>query len=209
LDYAQFKQLEFRRKFWKVVGADISVTDPQSGHEIGFIHMKAWKLREDIRLFTDRSRQQEILQIHARTIIDLGATYDVLAGNPPVPQFSLRRKGLKSMFVRDHWDLLDNNGNVFGELQETSSTLALARRWIEVLPFGEIVGLVFAFVPQSYAIRTLLPDGGKALMATITHRKNPFIVKMLLDTTGAQVPVHPHVTMSAGALLSVVDAAKN
>jgi hypothetical protein len=209
MDYTQLKQIEFRRKFWKVFGAEIYVNDPASGTEVGYIKMKAWKMREDIRLFTDRSMQHEILQVHARNIINFGATFDVLAGNPPTPQLSLKRRGFKSAFVRDHWDLLDNNGNVFGDVQETSSNLALMRRWIEFLPFGEIAGVVFAFVPQTYTINVLQPDGSKAVMGTIIHRKNPVVVKMLLDTSAAQVPVHPYVTMSAATLLSIVDASKN
>ena len=160
-------------------------------------------------MYTDRSMQQETLQIHARNIIDFGATYDILAGTPPQQVFSLRRKGLKSAFVRDHWDMLDNNGNVFGSVQETSGTLALARRWIEILPYGDLFGLIFSFVPQTYVITTLQPGGTSALVANITHRKNPFIVKMLLDTSAAQVTVHPYVPVAAATMLSIVDASKN
>lgn len=209
MDYAQYKQIEFRRKFWKFFGAEIFVSNPGSGHDIGYIKMKAWKLREDIRLYTDRTMQQEVFQIHARQIIDFGATYDVLAGTPPQPYMSLRRKGLKSAFVRDHWDLLDNAGNVFGSVQETSSGLALARRWLEILPYGELIGLAFSFVPQTYTICTTQPDGRAAVMGTITHRKNPFIVKMLVDTSAAEVPVQPYITMAAASLLSIIDASKN
>jgi hypothetical protein len=209
MDYTQFKHLEFRRKFWKFVGAEIFIDDPASQQEVGYIKMKAWKLREDIRIFTDRSMQREILQIHARQIIDFGATYDVTDSATGQQSFSLRRKGLKSTFVRDHWDLLDNSGNKFGEVQETSGTLALIRRWIELVPYGDLLGIIFAFVVQTYEIRMLQTDGSFAIAGTILHRKNPLVVKMLLDTSAAQVPVHPLVTLSATAMLSIVDAAKN
>ena len=209
MDYSSYKQLEFRRKFWKIAGAEISITDPNNQQEVGYIRMKAWKLREDIRILRDRTSQQELVQIHARQIIDLGATYDVTESASGQLLFSAKRKGLKSIFVRDHWDLLDGNGNPFGELQETSSGLALARRWLELLPGGDIIGLIFAFVPQSYEIRTLQPDGTKALIGTVLHRKNPFIVKMSLDTSMAQVQVNPYLPMAMTALLSIIEAAKN
>ncbi|HSX05625.1 MAG TPA: hypothetical protein VLF69_04110 [Candidatus Saccharimonadales bacterium] len=209
MDYSQHKHLEFRRKFWKLAGAEIYLSDPATQQEIGYIKMKAWKLREDVRLFTDRSMQREIFEVHARQIIDLGATYDVLDGATLQPVFSLKRKGLKSIFVRDHWDLLDNNGTVFGAVQETSSILALARRWLELLPFGELAGLIFSFVPQTYTISALQADGSSAVVGNVVHRKNPFIVKMLLDTSMAQATVHPFVPLAATTMLSIIDAAKN
>jgi hypothetical protein len=102
MDYSQLRQLEFRRKFWVLVGAKIHITDPLSAREVGFIKMKAWKLREDIRLYTDESMQTELLRIHARNIIDFGATYDVVDSFSNQIVYSLKRKGLKSTFVRDH-----------------------------------------------------------------------------------------------------------
>ncbi|MDB5185338.1 MAG: hypothetical protein JWN38_1146 [Candidatus Saccharibacteria bacterium] len=209
MDYSQHKQIDFRRKFLKLFGAEIRLSDAHTEEALGIIKMKAWKLREDIRLYRDDSLQQELLRISARQIIDFGATYDVFDSAQGQPLFSLRRKGLKSTFVRDHWDLLDAHGGVFGNVQETSSGLALARRWLEVLPFGDIIALIFAFVPQTYTISTSDGQGGLALAGTIIHRKNPVIVKMHLDTTQAQATLDPRVCLSASALLSVIDAAKN
>lgn len=209
MDYTQLKQLEFRRKFWRLVGAEIYIDDPASQAEVGYIKMAAWKLREDIRIYTDKTMQREILQIHARQIIDFGATYDVTDSSNGQQAFSLKRKGFKSALLRDHWDLLDNNGNVFGSVEETSSTLALVRRWIELFPFGDLIGLIFAFIAQTYEIRITQADGSNAIAGTITHRKNPFVVKMSLDLTTAQVPVHPMVPLASVAMLSIIDAVKN
>jgi hypothetical protein len=208
MDYSQYKLLEFRRKFWVIVGAKIHVTDPASERNVGFIQMKAWKLREDVRLFTDETMQQEVIRIHARTIIDIGATYDVFDSRTGEMPYSLRRKGLKSIFVRDHWDILDPNGNIIGEVQETSSGLALARRWLGIIPYvGPIIDLALAFFPQTYVINVITANG-KALLANLTHRKNPFIVKMSLDTSAAQVPVDPRLTLSITSMLSVIDGVK-
>lgn len=209
MDYSQLKKLEFRRKFWKIAGAEIFIDDPVTQQEVGYIKMKAWKLREDIRIFTARDMQKEIVQIHARQIIDFGATYDVTDSATNMQLFSMKRKGLKSTFVRDHWDMLDSSGAAFGTIQETSSGLALARRWLELLPFGDFIGLVFSFVPQTYTISMNQADGSSALAGNITHRKNPIIVKMLLDTSAAQAPLDPRITVSATALLSIIDASKN
>lgn len=204
MDYTQFKTLEFRRKFWVLVGAKIYVTDPTSEQQVGFINMKAWKLKEDIRLYSDESMTREVLHIHARNVIDFGATYDVFESNTDNPLFSLRRKGLKSTFVRDHWDLSDAQGNVFGAIQETSGALALARRWVGVIPFiGDFIDLALAFAKQTYVIT----HDNKAV-ATIVHHKNPLVVKMSLDTSMSDGS-DPRISIAATALLSVIDAAKN
>lgn len=209
VDYSQYKVLEFRRKFLKFFGAEINITDPASQNVVGYIKMKAWKLREDVRIYTDKTAQQEVVHIHARQIIDLGATYDVFAGGSDQLLFSLKRKGLKSTFVRDHWDILDSNGAVTGSVQETSSTLALVRRWLGIIPFLGLLDLVFVFVKQTYEVTTAQPTGTPALAANIIHQRNPFIVKMVLDTSQAQTTVDPRINLAATAMLSIIEAAKN
>ncbi|MET0779498.1 MAG: hypothetical protein ABWY71_01550 [Candidatus Saccharimonadales bacterium] len=207
-NYAQYKQLEFRRKFWVPVGAKINLHHMPSDTPVGFIHMKAWKLKEDIRLYSDELMQQELLRIAARNAIDFSGTYDVIDSQSKQHIASLKRKGMKSTFVRDHWLILDAQGNEIGETVETSGGLALIRRWIGVIPIaGPLAELGLAFVPQTYEITHKQPTGNKHA-AHITHRKNPLIVKINLDTTGAEVPIDPRVSVAMTALLSTIDAAK-
>lgn len=209
MDYSQYKQLEFRRKFFKLFGAEISITPPGSDQLVGYIKMKAWKLREDVRLYRDQTMQQEIIRIGARNIIDFGATYDVFDSTSNQQLFSLRRKGLKSTFVRDHWLMLDPAGIEYGDVIETSSGLAIARRWLEILPYGEIIGLIFSFVKQTYVISVRDATGAALIAGNVTHQKNPFVVKMSLDTSGAQTNLDPRMTVATVALLSIIDASKN
>lgn len=209
MDYSSYKQLEFRRKFFKLFGAEITVFDGTTDATIGFIKMKAWKLKEDIRLFRDSTQQQEIMAIHARNIIDFGATYDVIDSASGTALFSLRRSGIRSTFLRGHWVIQDSCETPLAEILETSSALALARRYFGIIPYvGGILDLAFAFVPQTFAIYHAA-DGSKQLAATITHRKNPFIVKMQLDRSAAQVEIDARISIAATALLSVIDATKS
>lgn len=206
MDYGQYKQLEFRRKFWKLFGASITITDPKTDQAVGFIRMKAWKLKEDIRVFRDSALTQEVLQIHARSVIDISATYDVYEGAAQQPLFALRRKGLRSIFVRDHWEAFTPDSQQFAVIQETSSGLALFRRWIGILPYiGDLADAILGFVPQTYRITDMQ---GK-LMAELTHRKNPFIVKFGMDLSRAELDSDPRLSIATVALLSVIDASKN
>lgn len=210
MDYSQFKQVEFRRKFFKLFGAVISATDVASGKTVAHIKMKAFKLKEDIRVFTDASEQTEVMRIQARQLIDFGATYDIIDSASGQAWMSIRRQGLKSTFVRDHWDLQDANGNIFGSVEETSSNLALVRRYIDVIPIvGELISLVFSFIPQTYSILVNQAEGKRVVAGTILHRRNPFIVKMLLDMSGVDGSIDTRIGIAVTSLLAVVDANKN
>ena len=66
-----------RRKVFTLAGAKFHIFDPD-GNLVFFSKMKAFKLREDIRLFRDESMSDELLLIQARQIIDFSAAYDVL-----------------------------------------------------------------------------------------------------------------------------------
>ena len=208
MDIKNYKILNFRRKFWKLVGAEISVMDESATSEVAVIKMKAWKLKEDVRLFPDRDFAEgtELLRIHARSIIDIGATYDVFIGKSTELSFSLRRKGLRSIFVRDKWLILDKTGSQTAELNETSSGLALFRRYIEIIPYlGPVVAICLSFIKQTYEIQ----DISNACQAKITHQRNPFIVKMQLDQTMSSLNYDPLIGLSATAMLCVVDAIKS
>lgn len=208
MDYSNYQQIEFRRKFWKIFGASITMTTPVSEAPIGFIKMKALKLREDVRLYTDNTLQHEVMRIQARKIIDFGATYDVSDSTNGQSIISLQRKGLRSTFVRDYWNMFDAQGQKVGYIQETSSGLAIARRYLGIIPYvGEFIALAFAFVPETYRIMHG-PAGGEQLVGSVTHRKNPFVVKMLLDFSSGETAMDKRIGIAATSMLAIVDAAK-
>jgi hypothetical protein len=208
MDYSKYKKLELRRKFWKFFGAEIKIVDPASETLVGFIRMKAWKLREDVRLYSDESMTNEVMAIHARQIIDFGATYDVTdSAGGGTPLFSLKRKGFRSALVRDTWEILDPAGTVVGMVRETSGNLAIVRRWLGAI--SDVFDLIFAFVKQTYEI-TYAPAGQPpVVIAELEHTKNPFVVKLVVDTSMAPDKTDGRITVAAGAMLSVIDATKN
>ena len=89
------EQYTIRRKLITIFGASFHIYGPD-GQVVGYCRQKAFKLREDIRLFTDESRSTEIMVMKARQIIDFGATYDVTLSDGRTIG-SLRRKGFKSL----------------------------------------------------------------------------------------------------------------
>ena len=210
MDYSQYKVLEFRRKFFKIFGAAITITDPETNTLVGYIRMKVWSLKGDIRVFTDESMQQEIVRIGGRQIISLQKLYDIFDSQSGTKIGTIRQRSLKSLFVRDHMDLIDANGNEFGFVQETSGTLALIRRYIVVLPFvGPYLELILLFVVQTFTVNAGTEGSNPQLVGNITHKKNPIVVKMTLDMRNALGKLDPRINIAVVSLLSVLDAAKN
>jgi uncharacterized protein YxjI len=129
-----------------------------------YVEQKMFRLREDIRIYNDESKSQEVLLIKARNIIDFNAAYDVVdpAYNQKVGTF--RRKGWRSM-MRDEWEVMDVNDQVVGMLFEDSVGQAMLRRL-----------LLGTLLPQNYDM-TL----GETRVADLHQRFNLFAYLMDLD----------------------------
>jgi hypothetical protein len=120
-----------RKKVLKLFGSDFRVFD-STQKEILFAHLKAFKLKEDITLYTDESKTTGVLNIKARNIIDFSAAYDFFDVASGQKIGAAKRKGFKSI-IRDEWLILDANDNEIGLLQEDSGLMAIIRRFITAL----------------------------------------------------------------------------
>jgi hypothetical protein len=117
-------------KFLKIFGGEFWFKD-SNDQVIAYSKQKRFKLKEDIVLYTDESCAQPLLAIKARSIIDFGATYDIVDMTTGENLGAARRKGLKSIF-KDTWKILDANGNEYAELVEDS--VAILRRFVPLIP---------------------------------------------------------------------------
>jgi uncharacterized protein YxjI len=129
-----------------------------------FSEQKMFRLREDIRVYSDESKAQEVLIIKARQIIDFSAAYDVMDALTGQKAGALRRKGWRSL-LRDEWEILDANDQPVGMLFEDSMGRALLRRF-----------LLGTFLPQNYDITI-----GTDRVADIRQRFNLFAYRLDLD----------------------------
>ena len=172
VDYtdAVYHQNEYviRRKVFKIFGAAFHIYD-NAGNLAFYSKQKAFKLKEDIRIYGDEAMTSELLIIKARGVIDLGMTYDVIDSTTGTAIGALKRKGLKSI-IRDEWLILDANDQEMGMIQEDSGGLALLRR------FGWTSWLVCLIAPQVF-------NGfvGDVPVFQFTQNRNPFIQKVNLD----------------------------
>jgi uncharacterized protein YxjI len=162
--------------------------DP-AGNMLMYSQQKMFKLREDIRVFTDEAKSQEVLQIKARQIVDFSAAYDVIDSAYNQKVGVLRRKGMKSI-LRDEWEVLDANYQPIGILFEDSMGLAMLRRL-----------LLGTLLPQNYDI-TL--HGQR--VADLKQRFNPFRYELDVDFSFDPArTLDRRVGLAAGILLAAIE----
>lgn len=108
-----------------------------TGELVMYSQQKMFKLREDIRVFSDETKQKELLWIQARQILDFAAAYDVTDTASGAKVGTLRRKGFRSL-VRDAWEILNINDMLIGTISEDSMSKAMLRRMLlgSLLPQG-------------------------------------------------------------------------
>src|SRR3954471_19761971 len=87
---------------------------------IGYLKQKAFKLKEDIRLYSDESMTHELLTIKARKILDFSSAYDVVDSASQQKVGALKRRGWKSM-LKDEWIVMDANDGEIGRGREEAA----------------------------------------------------------------------------------------
>ncbi len=149
-----------RRKVLKIFGASFHIYDP-AGNVVGFSKQKAFKLKEDIRVYSDASMAEELLTVKARQVIDFSAAYDIVDAGESRKVGAARRKGFASI-IQDSWEILDEDDRTVAKVREDSLALALVRRFLSNL------------VPQKFVVER--EGGGRE--AELRVRFNPFIYKL-------------------------------
>ena len=120
------EQYLIRERIFKLLGNAFHIYSP-TGNVVGYCKQKAFRMKEDLRIYGSESCSDEIMLIKARNIVDFGATYEVsLPDGTPLGSFT--RKGFTSSFMRAHWLVNDENERAVGELVEQGGALTVMRR---------------------------------------------------------------------------------
>lgn len=156
-----------RRQVFKLFGAGFHLY-AEDGRLLAYSKQKAFRLKEDIRVFADEAMTREVLSIQADRIIDWSAAYQVFDSATGEHYGTLRRKGWTSVF-RDAWEVLDDQGILRGRVIEESGVRAFVRRFIEAAAL---------FMPQTFLIEV-----GDQVVGVMKQNFNPFVQKYTVDLT--------------------------
>ena len=122
----------------------LAVGETPAGGPIAYVRQKRMAIKEDIRFFADEAESQELFRIKARSMFDMGgARYDVnAAGGSPV---GVLEHVFGKSLLRSTWKVTDAEGGEVMTAQERSMPMAIARRVVDFVPYGEWLPIPYNF----------------------------------------------------------------
>lgn len=163
------------------------------GKLVLYSHQKLLRIIEDIHAFDNEGKQNEILYIQARCILDFSVAYDVYDSNSNEKIGCLHRKGFNSLF-RDEWVILDATDKPIGQLFEDNLTSAILRRFF----FRK-------WLPDNYALTI-----NNQLIADFIQRFN--LLRYEMDIIFSKDPEHQfdrRLGIAAAILLGTIEGHQN
>jgi uncharacterized protein YxjI len=127
------------------LGADGS----SPGQPLAFVRQKKLAIKEDIRFFADETEAEELFRIKARAVFDVRGRFDITT--PEGERIGLLEKVFGISLLRSTWRIYDANEQQVALAKEKSMATAILRRGIDLVPYGELVPILFQF--------TILMDG--------------------------------------------------
>ncbi len=114
-----------------------------AGEPLAFVRQKRLAVREDIRFFADDSEREELFRLKARAVLELRGRYDVVASDG-APIGALQ-KVFGASLLRSTWRIWSADEQELGQAYERSVPIAILRRALDLVPYGELVPVVFHF----------------------------------------------------------------
>lgn len=146
--------LSFKVISW---GPQIFVTDA-TGKTVLFVHMKALKLKEDIIVYRDDSRNEELFRMKADRVIDFSARYNFTHAQNGADIGSIKREGIRSIFKATYNIMAPGGEQITHTITEDNPMIRLGDMIFESIPvLNFVAGYVFH---PSYTIHAVGSEQG-------------------------------------------------
>jgi len=183
---ADSKKFVAKKAMFSFLGRVFRIYSP-SGNLRYYVKRKAFRLKDELNVYTDENQSDVALVIKARSVFDFGATFDVSEPGSFEPIGACRRQGLKSI-LRDEWTVMGPGDVVIGKIQEDSMFLAMLRRFF-----------AHSLFPQSFSVYD-----GTEKKGVIAQRFNPF--QLTYDVDCSQVTgIDPRMIVAGTILLLSIE----
>lgn len=117
------------------------------GRPIAFVRQKRLAIKEDIRFFTDENETDELFRLKARALMEFGGRYDVTT--PDGEKVGVLGKVFGKSLLRSTWQVLDAAEQELAVAKERSVPIAILRRAIDAVPYGDFIPIPFHFTIDS------------------------------------------------------------
>jgi uncharacterized protein YxjI len=149
----------------------LAAGETPAGGPVAFVRQRKMAIKEDIRFFADESESQELFRLKARSFLDTGGSrYDVTDASGE--SIGVLHHQLRKSLIRSTWEISGANGTT-AIAHERSKPMAIARRLVDFVPYGE-------WVPIPYNFDVLLDE------RVVGHLNRKFQLRdtYILDLTG-------------------------
>ncbi len=110
---------------------------------VAFVRQKRMAIKEDIRFFADENEVRELWRIKARSLMEFGGRYDVTT--PEGEKIGVLGKVFGKSLLRSTWSIKDANEQELAVAKERSVPVAILRRVIDAVPYGDFIPIPFHF----------------------------------------------------------------
>ncbi len=160
-------------------GPQVRIHDA-TGSEVLFVHQKALKLKEDVNVFSDSRKSQQLYNIKADRIFDFSANY-AFTDSMGTGLGSVKREGMRSIF-KASYNIMDPAGSIVAHIKEDNGWIRVADILLESIPIaGAFAGYLFH---PSY---TLYRSGSETPVLRLT--KKPAFFEGKFEVTRLAEPV--------------------
>ncbi|HUQ22268.1 MAG TPA: hypothetical protein VM049_04570 [Gaiellaceae bacterium] len=110
---------------------------------VAFVRQKRMAIKEDIRFFADENEAEELWRIKARSLMEFGGRYDVTT--PAGERIGVLGKVFGKSLLRSTWSIMGADEQELAVAKERSVPVAILRRVIDAVPYGDFVPIPFHF----------------------------------------------------------------
>jgi uncharacterized protein YxjI len=121
----------------------LATGETPAGGPVAYVRQKRMAIKEDIRFFADENETEELFRIKARSMLELGGRYDVTT--PDGARIGVLEKVFGKSLLRSTWRILDGEEQEVAVVQERSMPMAIVRRLIDFVPYGDFVPIPYNF----------------------------------------------------------------
>jgi len=177
----------------------IIVTD-STGQQVAFVHQKTFKLKEDIRIYSDESKTREIYRIGADKVLDISAKYHFTDSSNEQSLGYVQPKALRSIW-RTTYVVYDVNGKPLYHIKEDNPWVKIGDALLSEVP---VLGLFTGyFLNPSYT--AYRGDGDEDASTPIMHlTKQPaFFESQFTLTQEASISPQEEMSLLLAILLMI------
>lgn len=143
---------------------------------VAFVEQKRFKFKEDIRFYTDDTKENEVMRIKALQRFDPRAKYDITdASGEKLGQI---QKVFGKSLMRSTYRLFGANGEELANVRERRLVVALFRRLVGLIPY---IGDFADWLPIAYHFDYLR---GEELLGTNSRKLGSFRDIYTIDMSG-------------------------